>query len=238
MREPGTNGRSSLTAFALLLSVPLVLLLFAVLFSLYVEVATTALEKVGLSKGAIRLTLLAIVVGGFVNIPIHRARILAPRLAEWTTFYVNWGTAPFPIDLLSPPTIAVNIGGCVVPVAVALAVLPSLVSPFVLGALLIAVWLNIVLCYRMGMIVRHRGILLPMWASPFVGLVMAWGLLPQGSPLYAAFAFVVAVAGPLVGADLLHLREVQRMHVGTMSIGGAGPVDGILLSGLLAAWLA
>lgn len=238
MRGPLTNGRSSLAALALWLVVPLMLLFLVLLCSIYVDIATTALRKLGLSNGTVRIALLGILIGGFLNVPVHRSRILAPRLAEWTAFYVNWGTPPFPPDLLSAPAIAINIGGCVVPVVIALVVLPSLASAGVLLLLLAAVCLNVVWCYRMVLIVRHRGIMLPMWLSPLVGVAMAWVVLPQGSPLYASFAFVVAVAGPLVGADLLHLREVQRFHVGTMSIGGAGPIDGVLLSGLLAAWLA
>ena len=51
-------------------------------------------------------------------------------------------------------------------------------------------------------------------------------------------AFTAGVAGPLVGADLLHLRDLARTPVGIMSIGGAGTFDGIILSGVLAALLA
>ena len=51
-------------------------------------------------------------------------------------------------------------------------------------------------------------------------------------------AFVAGVAGPLVGADLLHLRDIERIESGMVSIGGAGTFDGILLSGILALYLA
>jgi uncharacterized membrane protein len=51
-------------------------------------------------------------------------------------------------------------------------------------------------------------------------------------------AFVAGVLGPLVGADLLHLREIPRVATGMASIGGAGTFDGIVLSGILAAYLA
>ncbi|MDE3018136.1 MAG: DUF1614 domain-containing protein [Nitrospirota bacterium] len=41
-----------------------------------------------------------------------------------------------------------------------------------------------------------------------------------------------------VGADLLHLRDIARIATGTASIGGAGTFDGIVLSGIVAAYLA
>jgi uncharacterized membrane protein len=42
----------------------------------------------------------------------------------------------------------------------------------------------------------------------------------------------------MVGADILHLRDVARIGTGVASIGGAGTFDGIILSGILAAYLA
>jgi len=53
-----------------------------------------------------------------------------------------------------------------------------------------------------------------------------------------AVAFVAGVLGPLIGADLLHLRDLRHARAGTMSIGGAGTFDGIVLSGLVATLLA
>ncbi|HXZ68352.1 MAG TPA: DUF1614 domain-containing protein, partial [Alphaproteobacteria bacterium] len=46
------------------------------------------------------------------------------------------------------------------------------------------------------------------------------------------------VAGPLIGADLFHLRDIKASPVGIASIGGAGTFDGIVLSGIIAAYLA
>jgi uncharacterized membrane protein len=46
------------------------------------------------------------------------------------------------------------------------------------------------------------------------------------------------VLGPLIGADLLHLRDIEKIATGIASIGGAGTFDGIVLSGIVAAYLA
>jgi uncharacterized membrane protein len=50
-------------------------------------------------------------------------------------------------------------------------------------------------------------------------------------------AFVAGFAGPLVGADSLDLRDVERIANGTVGIGGADTFDGILLTGILALYL-
>ena len=44
--------------------------------------------------------------------------------------------------------------------------------------------------------------------------------------------------GPLIGADLLHLRDIETLDTGVASIGGAGTFDGIVLSEIVAAYLA
>jgi uncharacterized membrane protein len=45
--------------------------------------------------------------------------------------------------------------------------------------------------------------------------------------------------GPLIGADLLHLKDIEESsNTGVISIGGAGTFDGIVLSGIIAAYLA
>jgi uncharacterized membrane protein len=38
------------------------------------------------------------------------------------------------------------------------------------------------------------------------------------------------VLGPLIGAGLLYLRNVSTISTGIASIGGAGTIDGIVLS--------
>lgn len=60
-------------------------------------------------------------------------------------------------------------------------------------------------------------------------------LVPDQAP---PVAFVAGVLGPLIGADLLHLRDIEKIATYIASIGGAGTFDGIVLSGIVAAYLA
>ncbi len=76
---------------------------------------------------------------------------------------------------------------------------------------------------------------LPGFVAPGVALAAALLLAPDQAP---PIAFVAGVLGPLVGADLLHLRDIEQCGPGVMSIGGAGTFDGIVLSWIVAAYLA
>lgn len=53
-------------------------------------------------------------------------------------------------------------------------------------------------------------------------------------PLASSVAFAGGILGTLIGADLLHLKEIERMSPGVLSIGGAGVFDGIAMCGLFA----
>ena len=51
-------------------------------------------------------------------------------------------------------------------------------------------------------------------------------------------AFVAGMVAPLIGADLLHLHDLSKLATGIASIGGARTFNGIVLSGIVAAYLA
>jgi uncharacterized membrane protein len=130
----------------------------------------------------------------------------------------------------------VNVGGCLIPTGLALYEiwhlgtrgLPALFSAAV------AVIVNSIVCYLIARPVPRVGVAMPGLISPLVGAGLAWLLAPDHAP---PVAFVAGVIGPLIGADLLHLRDVAKIEVGVVSIGGAGTFDGIVLSGVIAAYL-
>ncbi|MFQ5856367.1 MAG: DUF1614 domain-containing protein [Anaerolineae bacterium] len=49
----------------------------------------------------------------------------------------------------------------------------------------------------------------------------------RNDPKFAPpIAFVASVLGPLIGADLLHLQEIERLQTGMASIGGVERSEG------------
>lgn len=71
--------------------------------------------------------------------------------------------------------------------------------------------------------------------APLTAVVCAWILGAAAAP---SIAFAGGILGTLIGADTLHLREMETLSPGHLSIGGAGVLDGIALCGLFALLLA
>lgn len=179
-----------------------------------------ALHRLGYEAG-VRLALtVAIFAGGLVELPIGRLRI---RSAGGS----NRESATF--------RIGVNLGGCLIPLGVAIerGFRLSASSALPLG---IAVVLVALLSLFLARPVARFGVVL---AWPLTGLLAgALGLtLGRDSGSTAAFAFVAGLVGPLLGADLTRGPALARLGALRAGIGGDGAYDGLLWSALLAAIL-
>jgi len=133
--------------------------------------------------------------------------------------------------------IAVNVGGCLIPAGLAayeFLNLAGLGSRFLVAGIAACI-VNVVVCYLVARPVPGVGILIPGFVPALVAALLG---LVLGADQAAPVAFVAGTLGPLIGADLLHLREIEESAVGVASIGGAGTFDGIVLSGIIAAYLA
>jgi len=213
----------------------LVLLLLVLLPFLFAQLMAGGLEKLHISPGAAFWLALAIMFGGMINIPVRRGGGQVARIDPFAAYRLPgpWTGMPMPGESM----IAVNLGGCVIPVAIALYELWHLAARgpnalLIAGAVVLA---NVVLSYRMARPVPGVGIVVPLLLSPALSALLALLLAGDYAP---PVAFVAGVAGPLIGADLLHLRDLDRRGIGVASIGGAGTFDGIVLSGIVAAYLA
>jgi uncharacterized membrane protein len=212
----------------------LLLLLLPILFG---ELMATSLVKLHLSPEAALVLTMAIIVGGLVNIPVKRiARERVIPVHPLAVFGLG-GLWPEMRRERREAIIAINFGGCVIPTGLALYELLQLSAQdtTALLAVLVAGVVNISVCYFLARPVEGVGILLPGLVPAAVAAVMAVILAPSEA---APVAYIAGVAGPLIGADLLHLREIEQSATGIASIGGAGTFDGLVLSGIVAAYLA
>lgn len=217
----------------------LVLFLLCLLPVMLYDTGKAVLEKLGMSPESAGLAVLGIFVGSLINIPVHELRRdeLQPEVA-----FGPWGQAFSKRyrRVQSRTVIAVNVGGCVIPVI--LAIQQALrVTKFgnhaILSAIIVAL-LSIGVSFRASRTVPGIGIMMPGWVAPVTCVIASWILMPNAAPSErAAVAFIAGVAGPLIGADLLNLKKINTVPVGIMSIGGAGTFDGIVLSAMLAALL-
>ena len=209
------------------------LVLLPILFG---ELLATSLAKLHLSPEMALLLMMAIIIGGLVNIPVRR--IAHERVVPMHPLAVFGLGGLWPEMARERPEtiIAINFGGCVVPAGLALRQLFHLATTgsSTLFALFVAATIYVAACYFSAQPVQGVGIvllgLLPAAIAALMVLLFA--------PWEAAPVAYIAVAGPVIGADLLHLKEIEQSAVGMASIGGAGTFDGIVLSGIVAAYLA
>lgn len=212
----------------------LMLVLLPILFG---ELMASSLGKLHLSPEMALLLMMAIIIGGFLNIPVKR--IVHERIVPThpLAIFGLGGLWPAMIRDRRETIIAVNFGGCVIPTGLAIYELghlatagaPGLLAPLVAGGV------NIAVCYFVARPVQGVGILLPGLVPAAVAALLALLFAPGDA---APVAYIAGVAGPLIGADLMHLKEIEHSAVGMASIGGAGTFDGIVLSGIVAAYLA
>ena len=233
------SEQSSLKLLLGCLPMFLLLLLMCLLPVFLFDTAKSILTKLGLSPTVAGLTVVSIFLGSFLNIPVTafvRDEIqpelkFGPLGSYFERDYRR---------VMSRTVVAVNIGGCLIPVLLAIYQMNRAVqfgNDGILGMILVTA-LSIGVCFRVARPVEGIGIMLPGLVPPLVCVISAWILMPEAMPEQrTAAAFIGGVLGPLIGADLLHLRDVLKTPVGMMSIGGAGTFDGIVLSGLLAALL-
>ena len=144
-------------------------------------------------------------------------------------------------SFVTETTIAVNLGG---------AVLPSIVSFVLVFAAVQAGGVGVLAPIGLGVFgvtlvtrlvarpVPGLGITTPFFVPP-LGAALAGTLLAGGLPWIApVIGYVSGTLGTLIGADLLLWREFPRLGARVVSIGGAGTFDGIFLAGVIAALLA
>ncbi|MFP4160248.1 MAG: DUF1614 domain-containing protein [Desulfobacterales bacterium] len=201
------------------------------------DVMLTALSRLGLNPQASMLAAMGIFMGGMINIPVKRIpRQQTIESAPGVMFGVD---RIFPVRTRQRQytILAVNFGGCIVPCMIVLYQLGRLTGygPGAVAAVAAAVGVNIAICYKLARPVANVGIamppLVPALAAAACALLLSHELAPS-------IAFCAGVMGPLIGADIMHLKEIEKINTGVASIGGAGTFDGIVISGLLATLLA
>jgi uncharacterized membrane protein len=214
------------------------LVLFPIVFG---QVALASLQKLHISPDWAFRLVLAIIIGGLINIPVKR---IVKERPVW-----SHPLAVFGLDIALPrwlverseTIIALNVGGCIIPVGIALYQL-GFIAPLgndALSAVAAAVFINTGVCYFAATPVPGVGIVMQGFVAPLTALISAVVLsmlfhVPEIAP---PVAFVAGVLGPLIGADFMHIKDFIRTPVGVASIGGAGTFDGIVLSGIFAAYL-
>jgi len=206
--------------FTLLL--PVLIILPILILLLLFDIITISYGELGLTQEAAIILLIVTLVGSMINIPISRRKIISEEpqsLFSRIFFY----TPP----RVSTQTVAVNLGGALIPAGFAIYLMPR--SPWL--PTLIATLVVIIVARLLARPVPGMGIVLPAFIPPLVSAGLDF-LLARSHP--APVAFISGTLGTLIGADLLNWPSFKKLGSHMISIGGAGVFDGVFLSGILA----
>ena len=214
---------------------PVSLLLFFLFLFLFpfiwiaitLDVVEVAVAKLGFSPSVSLVLLASVLIGSMINIPLYKVESVVTVISDFHELWLRqfWG---LPLHKVRQQTIvALNVGGGLIPVFLAIY---ELIRSDAIAILAVTVIVTIV-SYYSAQIVPGIGIQMNALIAPLTAVLSAMLI---AEPLASSVAFAGGILGTLIGADLLHLKEIERMSPGVFSIGGAGVFDGIALCGLLA----
>jgi len=214
-----------------------VFLLFALFILIQLGAISVAFTKLGLSTAQVFWVLIGTLAGSMVNIPVHRRVAPVPATRPGSPLNGLWRHyRRFDPSSRGIQTVAVNLGGCVVPTLLSVYFMTRI---GISGPLIVCLLLVSFFTYKIARPVPGVGIGVPFLLPPLIAVLATWTLAPaEQAP---QVAYISGSLGTLIGADVLNLlrpaiwREIQAP---LLSIGGAGTFDGIFLSGILAVLLA
>lgn len=196
-----------------------------------------ALGKLGLGPTSSLLAAMGIFLGSTFDVPVTQIERKEPVEYLPNRLLGLHRLLSRPLRRRSYTVIAVNVGGCLLPTALAGyqgARLATQAPASVLPAALLALAINVAVCYYVARPTQNVGITMPPLVPAGAAAICSLILTPEWAP---PVAFMAGVLGPLIGADFLHLDDIAEIGTGMASLGGAGTFDGIVLSGLVATLL-
>ena len=213
---------------------PRFIVLIAVLALLIVSIQfgalTVAFEKLDLSPDSAYLLFVTILGGSMINLPLFSMTSEPPNLAEIPPqLHELFRSMPYN----GRTVVLANVGGCVVPAAFCLYLLAH--HPMNIFYVVLSVAAVAILCFKTSRRIPGVGMGMPILLAPLLAALVSVALDP---PNAAPMAFISGTLGVLIGADLLHLKDIRKMGTPFASIGGAGSFDGIFISGIVAVLLA
>lgn len=212
-------------SFIVLLFMTLVVLFILISFN----ILGTAFKKLGFPPEYSVYYLFLSLLGSYVNIPIKIVGSHVPVISDRASDVLKEGVAASSLKMRS--TIAVNLGGAIIPVITS-ALLVSMVN---LVDVITAVLIVSILIHTIARPVRGSGIRIHALIPPLLVSAIALIISPQNAPL---IAYISGTLGCLIGIDILNLKKIPDLGMPIVSIGGAGTFDAIFLTGIISVLLA
>ena len=205
-------------------------MLVVLLILVSINISGMAFRKLGFPPEYSVYFLFLSLLGSYANFPIKK---LVPRVpvitGKGSDFHLSSYASSLEVERST--LIAVNLGGAVIPVvmAVFLSTMVSLVD------VLIGIVVMTIIIHRMARPVKGSGISIHVLLPPFLAAALALIISPQEAPI---IAYISGTLGCLIGIDILNLKKIPDLGVRVVSIGGAGTFDAIFLTGIISVLLA
>jgi uncharacterized membrane protein len=199
---------------------------------LQIHIFEIAFLKLGLTPEAASFLLLGTLLGSAINLPLYSMQtketghlVMSPdRKPVWEIFQ------PAKEGKI---VIAVNVGGCLIPVGLCLYFISlQLIDPI---KIMVGITAITALSYNFSRLIPGLGVGMPVFLAPLASALVALAL---DSGHAAHLAYISGVFGVLIGADILRLKTIAALGTPVAAIGGAGTFDGIFITGIIAALLA
>ena len=209
-----------------------VLLLGFMMTLIQVELLSFAFAKLGLPPALGLIVLFLSLLGSVINLPVTRIKSQVP-IQEFTQ-PAFWGLLRMPVRPFHNETqISINLGGCLIPAMLSIYLFSN--SSLSLPSTLLGIAIITMISYFFSRPIQGLGIGMPILVAPVSAALVGLLISPEQS---APLAYISGTLGVLIGADLLHMKDISRLGTPYASIGGAGTFDGIFITGIVAALLA
>lgn len=209
-----------------------VLLLGFMMMLIHVELLSFAFAKLGLPPALGLMVLFLSLLGSVINLPV--TGIKSQVHIEELTQPSYWGLLRMPVRPFHNETqISINLGGCLIPAALSIYLFSN--SALSLPSTLLGIAIITMISYFFSRPIQGLGIGMPILVAPVSAALVGLLISPEQS---APLAYISGTLGVLIGADLLHMKDISRLGTPYASIGGAGTFDGIFITGIVAAMLA
>ncbi|HHF56346.1 MAG TPA: DUF1614 domain-containing protein [Thermoplasmatales archaeon] len=187
----------------------LTLLIFALIFYVFYILISSAFEEVGFKSWEASLIVFSCIIFGWVNLPLVK--------------YNGW-------------ILAINVGGALIPMLISIYLMLSrkVAGRSVVGMIIVAYF-----AYKITS-VTPEGVVssFPNWLiPPIVASLYSIIASLKNKKKAASIAYSSGTMGVLIGADLLHLKELLQIKTSPAtiaSIGGAAILDMVFLTGVIA----
>ncbi len=185
------------------------LLLLALIFYIFYLILQSAFEEVGFNKWEASIIVFSCIIFGWVDIPLF--------------LYNKW-------------MVAINMGGALIPLIISIYLMFSrkVAGRSMVGMLLVAYFAyHVTAVTKEGVVSSFPYWLLPPVVASLYSIVVS----VKSKKKAASIAYSAGTMGVIIGADLLHLKELLSMEIPSRtmaSIGGATILDMVFLTGVIA----